>query len=364
MIKCRHCLQEYPLTEIYGLQRFGMHAQMMRHSGQDLEGWPEGARPWSEVRPAAVDTSRRRVRFKRADKYANATNLGGGFDPYCPYGHVVIDALADKPFVITVAGNVNAAKSTYLLGTAAEIFATGRLGPVGISASILPSQVDALRAKIDLVYGEGQPLPPTPEEEVHEGYVARLQLPDGTRRSLAMFDVSGEVIRNVQKSAQSGRFLYESDAIILLLDPDGFPDRDAFMKPIVPGTDLAGPQQVSTLADGIEQVTERKVNIPIIVTVSKADKFGSWSVDVPQPKTLQEVDKYLREESKQVQEFLISEGLEPVVSTAIARFGEEKTGFARVSALGMDYGKQEFGGTLRPDGCWRPVASAISLGGM
>ncbi|WP_146251019.1 TRAFAC clade GTPase domain-containing protein [Nocardia tenerifensis] len=275
---------------------------------------------------------------------------------------MVIDALADKPFVITIAGNVGAAKSTYLLAVAAEIYTAGRLGITSTVASLLPSQVDPLKQKLVSVYNDGQPLPPTPEGEIHEGYVARLQFENGERRSLALYDVPGEVIRSVQKVAQSGRFLYTSDAIILLLDPDGFPDPNAFLKPAVEGVEMAGPQMVHNLADGIEQATGQRVKVPFIVAISKSDKIVDWPAHAAPIGFPAEVQKYLEDESDIVRNMLVAQGLEPVVTAALSRFGAERTRFARVSALGMDYEHLGYGGSMKPDGCWRPIALALLLG--
>jgi hypothetical protein len=382
-IFCRHCHRSYQISDVMGVKgNIDVLVQnpSLLDDPQDLESRGVEIKPWVEVRLPSASKASSGLRFLRGRRKVSeehvADLLAESYDPYCPKLHFLIDELADAPLFITVAGNVSASKSTYLIGLVAEMLQSATLGPLPLFASIRPSQSAELRRRTKLIYQDNQDLPPTPEETTEKGFVVRLKWPDNSKRNVAFVDVSGEVIRDEVKAAKGGRFLYSSDGIILLIDPGGFPDPKGWMKPIDPEVELATADIVNVLADGLEQVTQKPISqleIPLIVVVAKSDKVA-WP-DVPAPVSVlgdgTGSDKVagvlheLQRESDLVRSYLLDKGLEAIVTTAEARFGTSLVRYTKSSALGQgpkDHGLKDT--SRKPDGCWKPVALVLKGKGL
>lgn len=379
---CRHCLRRYRIDELYGCRdisslRYDEEGHQILIDESNTVPWSQVA--LSEARPAVAEKPRKAGLFRRRNSGQATVELAaqsiwdGGdkradliakqWAPICPLGHLCIDALSSDPFVVTIAGNTGSSKTTLMLALAWDLSTRGSLGPFAITSAIIPSQVKLVQNAAGGLYVKSEIPPATKVGEIHDGWVFSLQWPSNARNTLAIYDVPGEVISDPQKSADKARFLYSSSGIVLVLDPDGFPSLDNPFVAVKEGADRISPQQIATLADGIEQVHgmhSQDLHLPLVVAVGKQD-LVQWD---DARNAIAPTREALRAESDIVRTYLAEHQLEPLVRMAETRFGRDYVRFARYSALNMR--PEEIGLHARPYqpvDCWTPVAQLLDLSG-
>lgn len=381
MTLCRHCLIDYPASQLLGISG---DANQLREAARatgafvpSLDAYRElvaeqgeaatvRVEPWLSVKlpPSKSRPFTRFFKFGGIREADVADLIATKWDPYCPQLHLMVDELAEKPFFITVAGEVNASKSTFLLGMLAEMLQTARLGPLDeLVPTVRPSQLDEVRQQIQSVYSRGDMLPTTTADEVKDGFVVRLAVegePDSW--NLGFIDVPGEVIRDEAKSAKSAKFIYRSDAIILLLDPRAFPRKGSFMVSSTDGIVVVSPDIINSLAEGITKVRGKSpagLDIPFVLAVAKSDLVTDWP-EIPETDGNDPIAD-LRTESAVIRKFLMDREMSAIVRTAEVTFGKQNVYYTRLSALGGDVGSKNV--VRQPIGCWKPLALVLAHAG-
>jgi hypothetical protein len=354
---CRHCLIDYTSEQVFGVSGDANQLRELARSA-DAEFTPTlaGFRKLLEGQEAAVQVelwSAVQLPPKKSkplfglfgkasrDEADIAQLIATKWDPYCPQLHLIVDALAEKPFFITVAGEVGASKSTFLLGMVAEMLQKARLGPFEeLLPTVRPSQLDEVRAQIKSVYTDGELLPATTADEVKDGFVIRIASEgEIDPLNLGFIDVPGEVIRDEAKAAKSARFIYRTEGIVLLLDPRAFPREGSFMVSSTEGVNVVSPDIINALSEGLTKVRGRspaELGIPLVVPINA-----------------------LKLESAEIRRFLRDRDMDAIVRTAEVNFGSGNVYYTRLSAIGAD----KKGAPRQPQGCWKPVALILSHAG-
>jgi hypothetical protein len=376
-IWCRHCHRAYPLSSVRALQDAPDVDAIAREDAPPIS---EQGTEWETVRPTPVTEQAGKKWWHRQkdtktdlDKQADeAERLAGRYLPYCPLGHLMLDALEGTPFVVTVAGNASSSKTTFLLAVALEMIHDNQLGPFSsVRTSLPPAQERRLDEKINNMFVKNIIPTPTPITSVDEGFLIRTSMSSGRKFNLGFFDISGEVIVDEGLVAAHGRFLFSSAGIILLLDPQGFPSENNRYVSSTENIKLVNAGIVHALAEGIERVSGQKLKeqkLPLVVTIAKADL-----VPLLPPTRLEdyedigegEIFDRLDEESSIVRKYLMDRGMKGVVSAAEDKFGPENVSYAYLSALGQgpDAHDGPFKQQRQPNGCWKPIALILRMRG-
>lgn len=387
-VLCRYCHVNYSLGQILGiagpigqlrsLQPDGLVPGDLAELKEDLENAGIEITRWDSVElPRRKGALARFFSSKPERSEADVANLlAKKWDPYCPKLHFMLDALTDHPFFITVAGDHGASKSTFLLGMTNDLLQNSTLGPFDhLDPKLRPSQLDEVRQSIELVFAQKQDLAGTSPTEIQDSFVIRLSdRNESEPLDVGFVDVAGEVIRNIQETAKRAKFVYSSQAIILLLDPQSFPKADSYLEAVGPNVRVANPDIINHLSEGIEAVRGRRakeLGIPLIVAVAKSDMVD-WqdkalvadgsTVEARNPdfSDLSAADALhrLEDESGLVRAYLLDHHMMSIVRTAESQFGVENVAYTRFSS----YGDPNLV-TRKPEGCWKPLALILKKSG-
>jgi len=372
MIFCPQCFKEYSDDSIRAL------------NGTEVDGQEPVS--WKSVRPSPgaskYDRIQRRLNLpwmpsgSDAEEVTEVDFLASNYQPYCPAGHLLVTALFDMlketHITIAVVGNVNSSKSCFINAVFAEIARMGVLAGAGITATTFQSQDSEINRDIHQIYVDDRPLASTRATDEPSGRVLRIQWRNGDRVNLVFYDVSGEVITEMRATATRARHVYTSSAVVMLLDPLGFPADAGYFKSVRDGVAPADPQLIAGLADGykfVHHTEPSKRRIPFILTVAKADLVGWRDDDAgwPPPQlgpdvSLDDLRTYIKSVSVSVEQQLRGRRMGNLIETAQSLYGSHNVGFSRVTALGRDLtGSPDT--PIEPRGTWQVILQILdSLG--
>jgi hypothetical protein len=242
--------------------------------------WFEQHAPWL-VTVKEVALSEDRVARGRAARAAEAATRG--LVPQCPRGHALPEGYLERPTVALGLVGLTGSGKTTLITSLVETLLSGALAPLGIAVTMDEESAGRFQVGLrrTLIQDRAQlpaTVPAAGEEISDQPFVLRLSR---ARESinLLLYDASGEQLFRRRDIGEFNRYLYQTQAIMLVLSPSAFPGLEHLDDPSGADVGVAmATQMVTALADVVRQgrrVRQGEVveEVAVAVVLAKADKL-------------------------------------------------------------------------------------------